>query len=864
MSVAVQERPASHRSGNGGVPARRAVIRWGWRLLRREWRQQLLILALITVAVAATVVSGTVATTTPATASATFGTASDLAAFSSGGPHVRAQIAALAHRFGPVDVIENQTISIPGSVQTYDLRAQNPHGRFGQPMLALVSGHYPAAPDQAAVTAGLASQLGLTIGDTWHAGGRTWRVVGTVTNPQDLLDAFALVQPGQLTAPTQTTVLFDAPHIGRASIGPAVQARQSASAANVINPATISVAAATLGMLLIALVSVGGFTVLAQRRLRSIGMLGAQGATDANISLVVRANGVATGVAGALAGLVLGLVVWLAYRPRAEASAHHLIGAFQLPWLVIGFAMLLAVVAAYLAAARPARAIARLPLVAALAGRPPEPRPVRRWSWPAGLALLVVAFFLIGLASARAESGSGSSLHLFGPLVLGLVAMAAGVVLVSPSCLGALGRFTSRAPLVLRLALGDLARYRARSGAALGAVSLSVLIAAIICVASAARFGNVLDYAGPNMASNQLIVHLPTGGPGRQAGGATQPGGGQAGSRHRKVTKQSEPGPGQTITGKQLAAMSASAHRIAALLGAPDVIQLETTSGNLRRAAAGRVWNGPVYVATPRLLRAFGITAGQFSADADILTMRPGLDTLSRMQLIFGPAGQDFGPPGATQTTWPCPPASCLANPAIEEVGALPSGTSAPNTVITGHAVRQLGLTTSTAGWLLQTPAALTAAQVSAARQAAAAAGLTVETRNSIPSLGQIVDVATVFGILLALGILAMSVGLLRSETAGDLRTLTATGASAATRRAMSAVTAGALALSGAVVGTAGGYLAAIGFFRSSKLDALSSLSSIPVTNLLLILVGMPVAATLGGWLLAGREPRVIARQPLS
>jgi putative ABC transport system permease protein len=48
-------------------------------------------------------------------------------------------------------------------------------------------------------------------------------------------------------------------------------------------------------MLLIALVSVGGFTVLAQRRQRSIGMLGAQGATNANVGLVVSANGLVTG-----------------------------------------------------------------------------------------------------------------------------------------------------------------------------------------------------------------------------------------------------------------------------------------------------------------------------------------------------------------------------------------------------------------------------------------------------------------------------------------------------------------------------------------------------------------------------------------
>jgi putative ABC transport system permease protein len=65
VSVTVRERPARAVARNGGVPARRAVIRWAWRLLRREWRQQLLILALITVAVAATFVGSAVATNTP-------------------------------------------------------------------------------------------------------------------------------------------------------------------------------------------------------------------------------------------------------------------------------------------------------------------------------------------------------------------------------------------------------------------------------------------------------------------------------------------------------------------------------------------------------------------------------------------------------------------------------------------------------------------------------------------------------------------------------------------------------------------------------------------------------------------------------
>jgi hypothetical protein len=37
----------------------------------------------------------------------------------------------------------------------------------------------------------------------------------------------------------------------------------------------------------------------------------------------------------------------------------------------------------------------------------------------------------------------------------------------------------------------------------------------------------------------------------------------------------------------------------------------------------------------------------------------------------------------------------------------------------------------------------------------------------------------------------------------------------------------------------------------------------VPTTSLVLILVGMPLAAAAGGWLLAGREPAAIAHQPM-
>jgi len=826
-------------------------------MFRREWRQQSLVLALIVVALAATVLGAAVATDTPPPSGAGFGTAQDMATFPPG-PKLAGQVAALRQRFGRVDVIENQTVAIPGSISTYNLRAQDPRGPFGQPMLALVSGHYPAGPGQVALTADLAATLKLAVGDTWHQGGQgaqgaqggqARQVTGIVRNPQSLLDEFALVVPGQVTTPTMVTVLFTAPPSTTLNsfgpLRPYVQTRHGAVASNPLNPKTITLGLATVGMLLIALVAVGGFTVLAQRRLRSLGMLGALGATDRNIRLVVRVNGVLVGLAGAVAGTVLGLAGWLAYRPRLESSAHHLIGVFQLPWVVIGPAMALAVVATYFAAARPARAVTRIPLVAALSGRPAPPKQVHRSALP-GVVLFVAAAALLSYSGSSNGNGNGA-LALIGGIVLLVVA----IVLLAPFCLVILASLGRWAPIAARLALRDLGRYRARSGSALSAISLGIFIATLVCVLTAQRYGNVLDYAGPNVASNQVIVYQAGSGRGEGPGG---PGG------------QGDQG-GAQAPAISIRAQAAVADGIARSLGASpgDVIDLDTAGASLQHAAAGRSWSGPVYVATPQLLAAFGIKASAVNPDADVLTMRPGLSGLSQMQLLYGAnKGQGgHGPLDVGSNAFPCPQGQCLANPVIQEISALPSGTSAPNTVVTEHAIHTLGLQVNAAGWLIQAPHNPTAAQITDARLTAAAAGMTIETKSSTPSSAEILDYATVFGIVLALGILAMSIGLIRSETARDLRTLTAAGASSLTRRELTAATAFALALGGAALGIVAAYVAAVGYSWDNPLDGLSELSNLPAGNLLLIGVGMPVVAAVVGWLMAGREPSAIARQPL-
>ena len=101
MSTAVLAPLADARPADGGAPARRAVVRWAWRLFRREWRQQFLILALITVAVAATIVGSAVATNNPPPKNSGFGTAQDSVSFPTYNAHAASVIARLGAPLRP-------------------------------------------------------------------------------------------------------------------------------------------------------------------------------------------------------------------------------------------------------------------------------------------------------------------------------------------------------------------------------------------------------------------------------------------------------------------------------------------------------------------------------------------------------------------------------------------------------------------------------------------------------------------------------------------------------------------------------------------------------------------------------------------
>jgi len=842
MTTAVRERPAPSATGDKGAPARRAMARWAWRLFRREWRRQALVLALLIVAIAATTIGlGVASNASNLKADPTFGTANTIITLPGSDPSLAADIAAIRHRVHTVEVIAHRPIPIPGSVSTFDLRAENPNGAFAHVTVRLDDGRYPTGPGQVAVTSEVATDFDLHVGSLWQEDGRTLRVVGLVENPLNLLDQFALVPPGQVNPPASVSILLNASQQSLDSFRvPSGTGLTTASrgASPKVQVETLVLVLSTLGLLFVGLMAVAGFTVMAGRRQRALGMLGSMGATDRHIRLVMLANGAAVGGTAAIVGTLVGLAGWFAFVPALRSISEHRVDPFALPWWAIAAAMVLTFVTAVGAAWWPARASARISIVAALSGRPPRPQPAHRFAALGGV-LLGGGIVLLAFADQRRP----------GLIIGGTAATALGLLFLAPVAIRALALLGRRSSVSVRLALRDLARYQARSGAALGAVTLAVAIAATIAIsASAAQ----TPPAAGNLPADQLVLHLTPA------------------LDDIQVVPSLSAGQRQQLTG--------DIDRLAAAIHASWVLPLDEAydpqSGTLspqpgqarqegvQPGATGggsggyptpalakvtRVGEGEevsfvanLYVATPAVLDHYGIPAAEVDPMSDVISSRGDLAGLQ----IFYPGDRA---------------SSGIADPKIQDINQLPAYTSDSGTLITTKAMRALGLQPIPAAWLIQTRNPLTTAQIQIAQKAAASAGLYVETRNVQASLGRLRDWSTAAGILLALGVLWMTVGLIRSETGNDLRTLAATGASSTTRRSLTGATAGALALLGAILGTAGAYAALLAWHRSD----LSPLGRVPVINLIVILAGLPLIASVAGWLLAGGEPPVIARRPL-
>jgi putative ABC transport system permease protein len=856
--TALTHRSTLPRPSTGGLAARRPLIRWSWRMFRREWRQQILVTALLTVAVAAAIASVTIAYNSGSADDAEFGSANHLLRLDGADPgRLESNLEAARERFGTIDVIGHRSVPVPGSADPVEFRSQDPRGAYGDARLALRRGSYPSRPGQVAVTDGVATLLGLEIGETLALDGRRRAVAGIVENPRDLSDEFALVSPASAGAPDVVTVLVDA---SAGSVDAFAQSaergddrsgfagtetRTGDQAANAL--AMFSVA--TVFLLLATLVASAGFAVIAQRRLRQLGALAAIGATEKHLRLVLLTGGAVVGAIGALIGAIVGLAIWLALVPTIEPAAGHRIDPLSLPWILLVATVIVAVLGATAAAWWPGRMVSRIPITLALSARPPRPRPTHHSTI---VAALLIAAGIGSLAFSNRDSE---------PLIItGILATIIGTLLLGPLAIRLFARAAGHAPIAARLALRDLARYQARSGAALAAITLALGIAAAIVVIAAAEEKKSADQP-PNLSDRQVRVYTAaTPGPEdvaiqtpaeleRMAAGVRRLAAGLDDAAVTPLHNAYQPGVQPRLDGGNRVHFTQSLTR---KIDDPDATRWSRRAMSCYGPAGCYVIESRLYVATPALLGYIGIDPAAVDPSTDFLVdwSVPTDELITASEQTTPRAGRG---PEITE----------LAVTNVQRIDSRrlfgsPKGETGleRTSFITLEGLRRRGWRQIPSGWLVESSRPLRSEQIAAARELAADAGLTIEVQREPTSQAKLSAIATAAGALLALAILAMTVGLIRSESAGDLRTLTAAGATTRVRRTLTAATAGGLAFLGALLGVAGAYVVVV----ATYLDDLGHLSRIPVLYLVLMVVGLPWAAIAAGWLLAGREPPAIAR----
>ena len=243
----------------------------------------------------------------------------------------------------------------------------------------------------------------------------------------------------------------------------------------------------------------------------------------------------------------------------------------------------------------------------------------------------------------------------------------------------------------MRLALRDLVRYQARSGAALAAASLAIGIAATIAITASAEQAHDHTLTGGNLPANQLIVWLAN--PNDQAGG---PG--------LSVARPGAPaGPPSIPNATVVASARSTADAIAHEAGGGTVVELDSAvdlntkvpvgaplafgEASLVRPITGlpahqQGWSQVTtpYVATPAVLRFYRIPPPTSPEHRDS-HLAPGSQPGTKIGTGFK---SDFKPV------------------TIQVSSRLPNYTSAPDTLITPRAMTAGRYTAVPVGWLVQ------------------------------------------------------------------------------------------------------------------------------------------------------------------
>lgn len=449
---------------------------------------------------------------------------------------------------------------------------------FQPDRLKLQAGTFPG-PGEIAVSQDQADDLGVGPGDTVtdELTGTEIEVSGIVRDEHCMHCGSAYAQPGQEIVPSprgdgvydsQPSYLVDLPAgvsakalaFALAEQGVVVYPRDTylhpddydgggryqPLTADELRGVALTTLIVGLGLLEVILLAGAAFAVGARKQVRDMGLIGAGGGSPGQLRAVLLVQGATLGVVGTAGGVVVGLLVARLGWPLWEWMNGSVIPVFRIgPEIAV--AVVVGVLSGVLAAVVPAVGAARRQPIDALSGRFRTTREHSRRSSVlgvlgigAGVVLGLVGSTMMAsdfdeyaesLASARL---TGVSLQTPSPTVpialvlLGAVLAIAGLVLVMPVVLGALGRLAGRLPLAGRLAVRDADRHRHRTGPATSAIMLAVAGSVVAAFAAAGNARAEEARWLPSTPAHTMQVGLDFGAPVEDPAGLVEDAAGRA------------------------------------------------------------------------------------------------------------------------------------------------------------------------------------------------------------------------------------------------------------------------------------------------------------------------------------------------
>ena len=264
------------------------------------------------------------------------------------------------------------------------------------------------------------------------------------------------------------------------------------------NPAIVSTAAAAVVLVEVAFVTGAAFAAGTRRRLREIGLMGANGASSKHIRITVVGEGLTIGLSGAVAGVLLGAAVMILGRPFLQRFVSRVITGVGVTFTDVLGPVLVALVAVLLAVLIPARTASKVPTTTALQGRMPALAP-RRWVIPVGIGLASVGGLLISVSLVSISNYAGLIVGV------GATAVVGGVAMLSSPILAGAAKLSDKVPATSRLVLRDSGRNRTRSAVAVAAIMVILLAPVTAMVTSASTADKNLVYGMPSPDDHLIL-----------------------------------------------------------------------------------------------------------------------------------------------------------------------------------------------------------------------------------------------------------------------------------------------------------------------------------------------------------------------